>query len=169
MGAWVRCLPLVILVGLCGASDSSGALREYSTSGDDATADDSEGHPCEPKLPKGGLYATFRVNDEIFSSVITNATGAQQAIDLWQGRSQANIPVGRLVCKRKRWNCPWTWRQDPRTVEFAEVAIEVCDGLPSFVEESCPTFGAGSYCPFAAELIRLQDCRTSRRCPLVPR
>jgi hypothetical protein len=177
MSKWTASVPLLVLLAACGAPDPSRTESEIRASTaldeDDATDESEEAlesrDRCKPKLPNRGLLATFHVVDEVFHSLITNEAGMQQAIDLWQGRSAANIPVGRLVCKRRRYNCPYTWHQDPSTVEFAEFAIEVCDGLPSFVEADCPSFGAGQFCPFAAELTLLRDCRKSHRCPTVPR
>ena len=173
MNAKTGWFPLLALVAACGAPVPTGenvATDESSIDDDDESLDQlKSGDRCKPKLPSKGLLATFRVVDEVFHSLITSPTGIQQAIDLWQGRSVANIPVGRLECKRARYNCPYSWHQVPDTIEFAEFAIEVCDGLPSFVEDDCPSFGAGQYCPFAAELTLLQDCRRSRRCPVVPR
>jgi hypothetical protein len=175
MSRWSTCFSLFLLVSACGAPAPAPTERDEATaSDDDDLLDESDDQlesrdRCKPKLPKGGLLATFRVVDETFHSLITNPTGIQQAIDLWQGRSTATIPVGRLECKRRRYNCPYHWHQVPSSIEFADFAIEVCDGLPSFVEDDCPNFGAGQYCPFAAELTLLQDCRKSRRCPVVPR
>jgi hypothetical protein len=42
---------------------------------------------------------------------------------------------------------------------MAEVAIEVCDGLPSYVEENVDEFvdRVGRYCPWAAQLVELRD------------
>jgi hypothetical protein len=172
MGKCMTCFSVLVLTSACGTSAPSES-DGTSTFDDDPSSEAQDllekGDRCQPKLPKVGLLATFRVVDEVFHSLITNPTGIAQAIDLWQGRSTASIPVGRLECKRQRYNCPYTWHQDPDSIQLADFAIEVCDGLPSFVEDNCSTFGAGQYCPFAAELTLLQDCRTSRRCPVVPR
>ncbi|MEO3993764.1 MAG: hypothetical protein QN229_05640 [Desulfurococcaceae archaeon TW002] len=32
------------------------------------------------------------------------------------------------------FNKSWGWHLDPDTVEVADVTIELCDGMPSFVE-----------------------------------
>lgn len=47
-------------------------------------------------------------------------------------------------------NTGWSWHLV--NVEFAEVAIEVCDGLPSHVEEEGTAFGTGQYCPWSATI-----------------
>ena len=42
---------------------------------------------------------------------------------------------------------------------MAEVAIELCDGLPSYVEENVDEFveRVRRYCPWAAKLVELQN------------
>jgi hypothetical protein len=43
---------------------------------------------------------------------------------------------------------------------MAEATIEVCSGLPSFVEEGLQTcLALGQYCPWSAELVELEDLR----------
>ena len=46
-------------------------------------------------------------------------------------------------------NAPWSWHIDPATLEFADMTIEVCDGLPSYVEDGTVT--SDQYCPWSAE------------------
>lgn len=130
-------------------------------------------------LPVEGVYATFRIPpappdrpEQRFWASITSAAGILSALDAWQGRSSANIPAGDLVCEPAAWNCGWPWHQDPATVVLAEMAIEVCDGMPPPTTEACLTFRAGSgggFCPWSAELVELRDCRTDPSCPAVPR
>jgi hypothetical protein len=123
------------------------------------------GLPCGVE-PSGGVYAVFRVGTETFYALITNLTGIQQAIDLWQGRSTAQIPNGKLVCTSANYNCGYSWYLDPSSIQFADVTIELCDGTPSYVEANCASFGT-NYCPWSAQLIELYDCRQAG-CPPVP-
>jgi len=114
------------------------------------------------------VYATFRVaGSEIYYASITSVGGIDQAIALWHGQSIANIPNGALVCEAVPWNCPWSFHQDPASIQFAEMTIEVCDGTPSYVDQNCAGFG-GQYCPWSTELIELRDCRADPSCPVVP-
>jgi hypothetical protein len=48
-------------------------------------------------------------------------------------------------------NAPWSWHIDPASLEFAEITIEVCDGLPSYVEDGTVT--SDQYCPWSAKVI----------------
>jgi hypothetical protein len=121
--------------------------------------------------PTGGVWAQFAVGRETFNAYITDPTAIDDAIRLWQKPATATkrIPIGRLSCEPALWNCSWGWHQSPSSVSFANGAIEVCDGTPSYVEENCPSFGMGYYCPWEAVLVQLLDCRKDPGCPVVPR
>jgi hypothetical protein len=121
---------------------------------------------CQPTPPdelQGGALATFAVHDETFRVWVTNAETIQQLIDLQEGRSQANIPNGEILRSPGEGdhNEPWSWHLHPENIEMAEVTMELCDGLPSFVEEELDMFveQVGRYCPWAADLVNLEDRR----------
>jgi hypothetical protein len=101
---------------------------------------------------------------------LTSAAGS--ALDAWQGRTAADIPAGTLICEPAIWNCGWSWHQDPATVRVAELAVEVCDGMPPRTQAECEAFRVGSggaFCPWSAQLVDLRDCRVDPSCPAVPR
>jgi len=147
--------------------DGPGPSQDADATSDDGTPP-SDAAACSP-LPTSGVYATFRVVSDVFRASITNTTGIDQALALWQGQSQAKIPVGQLECGNGAYNCGWSWSMSPSTITFAELTIEVCDATPSYVQGNCSSFPNGRYCPWSAELIELRDCRTQATCPLVPR
>lgn len=127
------------------------------------------GGTTECAMPTGGgVLAIFDVVGQPYRVHITNQTGIDGAIALWNGTSTANIPNGTLVCEPAAYNCDWSFHVDPATVAFAEVTIEVCDGTPSYVDENCASFG-NQYCPWSAELVDLRDCRTDSACPVMPK
>jgi hypothetical protein len=164
-------LALALFSASCGSDDQEGTGGQgtggQGTGGEGAGGGEGGGAPCDA-LPGEGVYATFLVaGSETYHASITNPDGIDQAIALWQGTSTATIPVGQLVCAPAPWSCPWSFHQDPASIQFAEVAVEVCDGTPSYVEEHCAQFG-DQYCPWAAELVDLRDCRTDPSCPPVP-
>ena len=148
------------------------ASNEAGTDASDARADTSmppsDGAGCTP-LPSAGVYATFRVVNDVFYASITNPPGIDQALALWRGQSQAKIPVGQLQCTSGAFNCGWSWSMSPSSITFAELTIEVCDATPSYVQGNCTSFPNGTYCPWSAELTDLRDCRTQASCPPVPR
>jgi hypothetical protein len=153
----------------CGSAPADPVEASQAESQGVAESCSELGGTCSCTLPRGGLYATFRVGAESFSQQITNVAAIQDAIALWRGQSNKHIPVGRLQCSCIGWNCAWNWRMDPATITLAQNAIELCDGSPSYVAGHCPTFGGGSYCPWIAQLANLRDCRTDPKCPVVSR
>lgn len=129
--------------------------------------------PTEP-VPsaelRGGVLATFEVAGEQFQAWVTNPQTVQQILDLAAGNSLANIPNGQILPGPgvADHNLPWSWHLDPEEIEMAEVATEVCDGLPSYVEQHLDEFveSVGRYCPLSARLISvdvlLEDSRDAK-------
>jgi hypothetical protein len=101
-----------------------------------------------------GIVATFDVVGETFRAHIENPSTIQQVIDLWNGQSRANIPVGKLL-PGEEYNLGWSWHTDPWNIQMAEVAIELCDGRPSDVEANLDywLYTVGMYCPWNAVLV----------------
>jgi hypothetical protein len=116
--------------------------------------------PAGPGL-EDGVLATFRVHTERYSIFITNPQTIEQVIALWNGRSTANIPSGRVRKGRVAYNKPWSWHIDSEDIAMAEVTIELCDGVPSYVEAHLDDWFAavGYFCPWSAELVDLKDYR----------
>ncbi|HEU4842314.1 MAG TPA: hypothetical protein VFT09_12750, partial [Ilumatobacteraceae bacterium] len=73
---------------------------------------------------------------------------------LLAGEEVASIPLGTVVRDDPGVNAPWSWHIDPATLEFADMTIEVCDGLPSFVEDGTVT--SDQYCPWSAEVVAVE-------------
>lgn len=67
-----------------------------------------------------------------------------------QGRN-SRFPSGPLLDGDGGFNAPWTWHLDPAATRMVEVAIEVCDGRPSYVEEHQADFPR--YCPWGARIV----------------
>jgi hypothetical protein len=112
---------------------------------------------------EGGVLATFQVESEQFRIWVTNEDTILQLLDLRDGQSDASIPNGplRAGSGQASHNDPWSWHLDPDLTSMAEATIEVCDGLPSFVEEDLAEWLAsvGQYCPWSARLVSLDDFR----------
>jgi hypothetical protein len=53
----------------------------------------------------------------------------------------------------------WTWHVDPAGAAFADVTIEVCDGLPSHIENDKRYWleTLGTYCPWSARVVSVDD------------
>jgi hypothetical protein len=66
-------------------------------------------------------------------------------------RQNNRFPIGTLKPGNGGFNTPWTWHLDPDSVRFVEVAIELCDGRPSYVESHQSDYA--SYCPWGARVV----------------
>ena len=111
----------------------------------------------------GGVLVTFNVESEQFKIWITKETTIQQVLDLRDGKSNANIPNGALRRNsgKDNYNAPWSWHVDPEDIEMAESTIEVCDGLPSFIEVDIDYWvdTVSHFCPWSATLGSVEDFR----------
>jgi hypothetical protein len=116
--------------------------------------------PTGPGL-EGGVLATFDVNGERYSIFITNPQTIDQVIALSHGQSDAKIPSGRVVKGQVFYNKPWSWHIDSQDITMAEVTIELCDGIPSYVEAHLDDWIAtvGYFCPWSARLVSVKDYR----------
>jgi hypothetical protein len=72
---------------------------------------------------------------------------------------EAGVILGELVEGDGGYNEPWSWHLDGATIEVADVAIEVCDGTPSMIEDDLEYWleTVGTYCPWGAEVISMDD------------
>lgn len=123
---------------------------------------------CSEPVPDGdtlagGIVATFDVNGETFRVWVTNPDTIAQIFALHAGDSLANIPAGPVGYGpgQAGHNLPWSWHLDPELVEMAEMTIELCDAMPSYVEENVTEFVevVGAYCPWSAQLVSIEDYR----------
>lgn len=101
--------------------------------------------------PGGTAVATFSVAGETFR---VQLVGDRQidAARAAQAGGHARIPNGRLVAGAGV-NQGWSWHLED--VEFAEAAIELCDGRPSDVERRGVQFGGGRFCPWSARVVSI--------------
>jgi len=127
---WSSVLSAVIVLGACADDGPSGA-----------PATTTSGNPV----------ATIQVVDETFKVELATPELADHARQLLAGEPVAGIPLGTVVRDDAGVNEPWSWHIDPATLEFADMTIEVCDGLPSFVEDGTVT--SEQYCPWSAQVI----------------
>jgi len=101
-----------------------------------------------PTNPSRSAIVTFQVVDETFRVQLMGDTAIDAAMKA-QGGGPARIPNGRIVAGAEV-NAGWSWHLVD--VEFAEAAIELCDGRPSDVERAGTAFGGGRYCPWSARI-----------------
>jgi hypothetical protein len=100
--------------------------------------------------------ATFEVAGvETYKIELDTPALVKHAEQLLKGENVAAIPLGRVVRDSPGVNKPWSWHIDPKTLQFAQVTIEVCDGLPSYVEDRTVT--SPDYCPWSAKVIKIDQ------------
>ncbi|NJL54128.1 hypothetical protein HC928_02430 [bacterium] len=108
-----------------------------------------------PPPAAGGVTVTFRVVQEEYKIRLTDPADIAIARQLLNGEAAPSIPNGVVVRGDSDVNIGYTWHIDPDSVEFVDVTTEVCDGLPSDVEQGIIT--SEYYCPWAAEVIAIED------------
>jgi hypothetical protein len=97
-------------------------------------------------------YVDFVVSvaGETFVLRATDPETIRLARENLEGRNP-RFPIGRLNRSNGGFNAPWSWSLDPDDVRMTEVAIEVCDGRPSYVEGHLSDYP--TYCPWGARVI----------------
>ncbi len=101
----------------------------------------------------GDAIVTFQVVDETYKVELTDPAAIETAQELLAGTVPSKIPVGTIVRDSPGPNAPWTWHIDPATFQWADFTIEVCDWLPSYVEDG--TLTSPNYCPWSAKVIAI--------------
>jgi hypothetical protein len=69
---------------------------------------------------------------------------------------RVGVISGTLAAGDGGFNMPYRWHLVPASVHFPDVAIELCDGRPSFVENELDYWlgRVGAYCPWGARVLR---------------
>ena len=106
-------------------------------------------------VPSNQTVVTFEVADQgTYKIELINDEQIEHVKELMAGSEERRIPVGTIVRDDPSVNAPWSWHIDPTTLEFADATIEVCDGLPEYVEDG--TLTSDTYCPWLAVPIKLE-------------
>jgi hypothetical protein len=99
--------------------------------------------------------ATFEVaGEQTYKIQLVTQDQIDHVKALLAGSEEGRIPNGKVVRDDASVNSPWSWHIDPNTLEFADQTIEVCDGLPEYVEDHTVT--SDYYCPWSAKVIKLE-------------
>ncbi|MER6506540.1 hypothetical protein ABT158_06965 [Nonomuraea sp. NPDC001636] len=66
---------------------------------------------------------------------------------------------GRIVKRSVAYNARWSYHLQPETINFFDVAIEVCDASMTYVEDHLDEAGGaflpgGHWCPWSSRLTR---------------
>ena len=122
-----------------------------------ATASPSGSSPPSPSpADSAGTVVTFQVGDEQYRIELTDPADIAIARQLHAGQEAPRIPNGLIVRGDDGGvNIGYSWHIDPASLEFADFTTEVCDGLPSYVEDG--TLTGDYFCPWSAEVIAISD------------
>lgn len=104
-----------------------------------------------------GVVVTFQVEDERYRILLTDPVDIGIAQRLLAGEAAPNIPNGLIVRGDRGVNTGYSWHIDPSSVEFADMTMEVCDGVPSFVEDG--TLEGDRYCPWDARVVAIEPAQ----------
>ncbi len=122
--------------------------------------------PAAPPARGAGVIVTFRVaGAETYKILLTDPADIEIARKLLAGEEAPRIPNGVVVRGDPGVNEGYSWHIDPASVEFADMAMEVCDGRPSDVEQQIIT--SDRYCPWSAEVIAVDDIADTAADPLL--
>jgi hypothetical protein len=102
------------------------------------------------------VVVTFQTaGEERFRVLLTDPADIDIAKRLADGDADApSIPNGRVIRGETGVTEGFSWSIDPNDFEFADVTIEVCDGVPSDVEAGLVT--SDRYCPWSAIVADIQ-------------
>ena len=98
--------------------------------------------------------AVISVDGEVYRIELIAPGALEGAVALITGESAANIPTGVVVRDDPGPNAPWSWHIDPATFAWAEVTTEVCDGLPTQIQDGVLT--GERFCPWSAQLLAIE-------------
>ncbi|MEV4000662.1 calmodulin [Actinomadura sp. NPDC049753] len=100
------------------------------------------------------------VSREQFVIKLTDPAKIQHARDLLSGDS-ADRPhvVGRILTRSTPYNPRWSYHLNPDTIDFFDVAIEVCDATMPYVDDHLDEAGGAFlpglvWCPWSSRLVR---------------
>src|SRR5262245_31570024 len=101
-----------------------------------------------------GQYFTVRVASDNFVMFATDPETIRLAKENFEGKN-SRFPIGKIAVGNGGFNGGWGWHFVPDNVRMTEVAIEVCDGTPSYVNAHLQDFLSVGYCPWGAKVIKV--------------
>ncbi len=106
-----------------------------------------------PREVSGWLFVVD-VNGERFKVLVRDPAIVEVLRSMLRGE-RGGIVIGELRAGDGGFNKPWSWHLDPDTVEVADATIELCDGMPSFVEAELNYWlnVVKRYCPWNGKVV----------------
>lgn len=103
--------------------------------------------------PEGTRFI-IEVSGERFAVIATDSA-AIEALEARRQSGVAGVISGELRAGDGNFNDGWRWHLAPETVHAPDLAAEVCDGRPSFVEDDLRYWldAVGRFCPWGAKVV----------------
>jgi hypothetical protein len=107
---------------------------------------------ASPGAPASPVQADFLVDvaGERFVLRLTDPEAIRLAQRNQRGETTA-FPFGTVKPGDGGFNQPWSWHLDPAGATFVELAMEVCDGRPSYLEAHLDEYPV--YCPWGGRIV----------------
>ena len=106
------------------------------------------GGPTGP--PPAAADFIVDVAGERFVLRLTDPDAIRLALRNQRGETTA-FPFGTVRAGDGGFNQPWSWHLDPADATFVDLAMEVCDGRPSYLEEHLDEYPV--YCPWGGRVV----------------
>ncbi len=121
--------------------------------------------PCMSPAAVPALVTVQTAGPEQFIVRVTDPALLAQMIDICLGNSPQQIVIGDLLAGGAGYNrdplngVDWSWHLDESTVGLAGFTIELCDGIPSFVEADLAYWlgTVGNYCPWSSQIVAIES------------
>jgi hypothetical protein len=116
------------------------------------------GSPSRATTPAYFKMTTIE-RPEPFVIQLTDAAKIEHARRILSGKETERTHVmGRIIKRPAPYNSAYSFHLDPNTIDFFEMAIEVCDATLSYAEdhldEACGAFLPGChFCPWTSKLV----------------
>lgn len=105
-------------------------------------------------VPAGTAVFELEVSGERFRAAVAD-TAEVRRLEARMASGEEGVVSGALREGAGGVNAPWGWHLDATTVHVADLAIEVCDGRPSMVQEDLGYWlgTVKQYCPWGAKVV----------------
>ncbi len=130
---------------------------EAASSSPTAEASASDAPTASPSAgERGAVVVTFLVREsEEYRILLTQPDDIELARAWFAGEEGPLIPNGLVVRGDDGGvNTGYSWHIDPDDVDLAEFTVEVCDGLPSYIEAG--TLSGERFCPWTAQITAIE-------------
>jgi hypothetical protein len=100
-----------------------------------------------------GAFVEFEIVEETLRVWIENEAFITEAQRLLAA-DETRVPAFNTLVDGTGCDPQWSWHPDPSDVEFADFTIELCDAVPSYIEENKAEWfdSVGSWCPWSARV-----------------